>query len=58
MLVKEITQKPVLTVPVSQEVTKVALTLRENEVGSAVVTRNKPIGIITETDIVGAVAKK
>ena len=53
--VDEIMSSPVATVTSDTTVTEAAQTLREQSIGSPVVGQELIEGIVTETDVVGAV---
>ena len=56
LLVKEAMRTKILTCSPSDTVKKVAKSMRKNKVGSSIViSKRKPIGIITESDILGKV---
>jgi CBS domain-containing protein len=58
--VKDVMSSPVHTVKESDNVTKVAKTMARNNIGSVIVIdkKHKPLGMITEKDIVRRVASK
>ncbi len=60
MLVKDVMTSQVVTVTWDESVSKIAQLLSEHEIGCVIVTTadGKPIGIITETDIVKRVVAK
>ena len=56
--IKEIMRKNVVTVDPTQTIAKIAQTMAEHKIGSVVVmTKNKPVGIVTSEDIVAVVAE-
>ncbi len=56
MHVSQIMTKPVVTIDPDASVADVARKLRETNAGSVVVEMDTPVGIITETDLIGVLA--
>ncbi len=56
--VEELMSSPVETVPAGTTLTEAAQTLAEKSIGSLIVGEDRIDGIITESDIVGAVGKQ
>lgn len=54
VLVREVMNSPVITVKKEETIDKVAVVLRENDIGSVIVVdeKDRPIGIITKGDLV------
>ncbi|AAY79831.1 CBS domain-containing protein [Sulfolobus acidocaldarius] len=57
-IVKEYMRSPVISVDKKTKISEIAKIMTEKNIGSVIVTENnKPIGIITERDIVRAIGK-
>ena len=56
--VEELMSSPIKTVPIGTTLTEAAETLAENSIGSLIVGEGRIEGIITESDIVGAVGSR
>ncbi|MFW5930016.1 MAG: CBS domain-containing protein [Halobacteriota archaeon] len=57
MHVSQVMSKEVVTADPEASVVEVARLMREHEVGSVVVEMDTPVGIITQSDVVGVVAE-
>lgn len=59
ILVKDVMSKPVKTIDLNKNVKSAAILMSKTNVGSLVVTKNnKPIGMLTDTDIIKRVVAK